>query len=113
MVDDIRDIRITKDLDIELDNSNDIAVTKPENTPLQSVFIHVKNIITRFLGENLTPTTKSRLGGEIADVVNTDPQIDEVRFVRVQEGTDSDTVDIKVGYTFNQEFEVAEISSAV
>lgn len=113
MPDDIQDIRVTEDLDITLGSGNDIATTDYEDTPLQSVFIHVKNAIEPYVGEVMTPDRQREIATAVSrNIVNLDPQIDSVDTVNV-EYDGSNEVSVSVGFIFDSEYETVEVQSDI
>ena len=114
MVDDITDIKIDDDLDILLDDTNDIATTEYENTPLQSVFIHIKNVMDRYVGRTVTTETLNQLADDIStEIVEKDPQIDSVTDVSVSYSQGSNEVSASVSFVFNQQFETVDVTGEI
>jgi hypothetical protein len=114
MVDDITDIRIAEDGDITLDPSNDLSTTKYEDTPLQSVYIHVKNAVQNYIGTTVNRDTLNSLGDDISDRVRRlDPQIDRVDSVNLTYQSNTDTVIASVRFVFNDEFQTVQLSEEI
>lgn len=113
MVDDIQDMEIDEDFDIYLDEGNDIATTDPEDTPLQSVFIHVKNAVQSRIGDAATENNLQSLATDVTEgITNVDPQIESVESVEV-EYDGGNKVEVDVQFLFNQSYETVTVVEAI
>ena len=109
MPEDVIDIKLNTEKDISLDNTNDFAVTGAEESVLQSVNIHVENVLDNYLGETITSDTMNSLATSLSeDIQSLDPQITRVDEINIS--TDDNTVGVEIVYVFNNEFQTVQVT---
>jgi len=93
----VRDIALNSDQDVYLDAGNDLALVAGNNTVVQSIAIAVGNVSELLVGERLRPQTIQTVEKEIRDALDSDPQVEQVLDVTVEEfDTTTDTLTVSV-----------------
>lgn len=85
MVEYLTDIKINRDRDIHLDDSNDLALISGERNLEQSIGIVASDAIDKFVGSTITGTSIGLLEERLLRYLDRDPHVENVREVEVTE----------------------------
>lgn len=106
--DSLRDLRLNEDREIEVGPENDLRQTSGIDTVEQSVAIHAGATLRPLIGEPLTDQTYADIEAEVTEVLQNDPQIEDVTRVSIRTVNKSDgTVTLEVFTSYNNSFEIS------
>jgi hypothetical protein len=105
--DELTDMRLNEDREIEVGGDNDWRTTSGVGTIKQSVGISAGGVLSELIGEPVTPETFEDVQEEVQKVLSRDPQIANVRRVKITEVNVTDnTVSMQVFVDNNNDFEI-------
>lgn len=107
MVDTYVDARVNRDRDIEI-SAGDIALTQGRYENIaQSVALLAGDRLRELIGGPMTGATSEDIVSEITDALSSDPQIESVRSVDIQEINRQDnSITVRVVLKNNTNFEI-------
>lgn len=105
MADELRDVYIDENRQVQVGADGDLRLTSGIGTVEQSVSIGGANVLRPLIGEPIDDDTFHDIEAELFEILDSDPQIEEVTRVEITEvNRSTGTVSVQVFTRYNNDF---------